>query len=100
MNEKRYSDISFLPAFLVPSTVTKFLFGQCPVDRLPKSVLTVSNEEKKKRSSHQKKVPTPLPFISNHTLFVFIYTQCCTVAGLLYKEKSDLIYPHLEEKNI
>lgn len=43
MNEKkRYSDISFLPAFLVPSTVIKFLSRWRPVDRPERSVLTVS----------------------------------------------------------
>lgn len=69
MKKKRYSDISFLPAFLVPSTVIKFLFYWRPVDRLERSTLTVSY----KRNYHKKKVPTPSSLVLNHTLFLKLF---------------------------
>lgn len=92
MKKKRYSDISFLPAFLVPSTVIKFLFYWRPVDRLERSTLTVSY----KRNYHKKSANPFIFSFEPHTFFktfFFNSTQCCTVAGLFFKEKSDSIYP-------
>lgn len=76
MKKKRYSDISFLPAFLVPSTVMKFLFGRRPVDRLPRSVLTVSHEEKKTKNKESPSKESANPFIFHfkpHTPTHFVF---------------------------
>lgn len=56
-----------------------------------------------KRSYHEKKSANPFIFFyTTHTQFCSVlfykYTWCCTVAGLLFKDKSELIYPHLREK--
>lgn len=97
--KKRYSDISFLPAFLVPSTVIKLLFHWRPVDRLERSILTVSY----KRNYHHKKCqPFHFSFLPTHLFFFcfcFNYTQCCTVAGLFFKGTPDSVY-HLKKKII
>lgn len=46
----------------------------------------------------KKKVPTPLSFLLNRTQFYSYYFWCCTVAGLFFKKKSELLYLHLKER--
>lgn len=66
MNEKRYSDISFLPAFLVPSTVIKLLSAgvQWTSER---PILTVSY----KRKYHQKSANRFILLFDPHFLITF-----------------------------
>lgn len=87
MTTKKKSDISFLPAFLVPSTVIKFLL------RLASSGAPAEVQE-----LPWKKSANPFIFSLNHTQFSYHYFWCCTVAGLFFKKKSELLYLHLKKE--
>lgn len=84
MKKKRYSDISFLPAFLVPSTVMKFLCRWRPVDCPPRSVLTVSYKGVTIRKS-----ANPFIFRCDHTHIFIIFFIILNVALWLVSSKGN-----------
>lgn len=88
MKKKRYSDISFLPAFLVPSTVIKFLSRWRPAERLQRFQLDCQ------RFTIIKKVPSSSRFFSGPHPPSLSLHQRCTVVALFLKGNSDLTHSH------
>lgn len=93
MKKKRYSDISFLPAFLVPSTVIKFLSRWRPVERPQRSNFDCQRFTIIKSA---KLFTFSFFFWSAPLVFFFFLHQRCTVVALFPKGNFDFMRLHLK----
>lgn len=95
MNEKKwYSDISFLPAFLVPSTVITLLFQWGPMDHLERPILTWSYT----RNYHNQKSARRFIFLFDLLQFLFVFIAFSVAPWLGFTQGENIKYIHV--KNI